>query len=296
MCDLVKRTPGLIGCVVALVAAGCGSSTPAPGGGTTPPAAVGSCANNQLAFLFPALYSAYDGVHTFQIPEVIEGFNTAANAASVTWSSSDPSMVDLTPGWSDKLGVTGVLIQTRKAGTVTIVASVGGLCGSAPLTIAAADPTDWMIGSARYNNGMSLTRGGPGMGGLRPTDGGIEAACTSCHGDTATNGPFKTVSHTPEQIGGFSDEQVTNIFRNGMFPSPDDFDTTVQGLTLQMWERFHHWAVTDEQSKGVVVYLRSLTPTAQTGAANFGGATFGDGGLRRRADGGGGGNPDAAMP
>jgi hypothetical protein len=282
-------------CLLVAVAGGCGSSSPAtPGGtggtaGTPSTPAMGSCTNNQLVFLFPQMYSANDGgAHTFQVPEAVEGFNSAANAKVVTWSASDPSMVDLQPGWADKNGVTGVLIQTRKAGMVNIIASVGNLCGSATLTIASADPADWMIGNARYNNGMSLTRG-PGGGGLRPTDGGIDAACTSCHGDTATNGPFKTVSHTPEQIGGFADADLVNIFRNGMFPSPDDFDTTVQGLSLQQWSRFHHWMVTDEETKGLVIYLRSLTPAAQTGASNFGGGMFGDGGFRRRGDGGGGG-------
>ena len=40
-------------------------------------------------------------------------------------------------------------------------------------------------------------------------DGGSlnRVACTNCHGPTA-NGPYKTVSHTPEQIGGFSDDQL----------------------------------------------------------------------------------------
>jgi hypothetical protein len=284
----------LIGSALGLLAAaGCGSSSPAatngtPGNGTP---AVGSCANNQLVFLFDALYSANDGgAHKYQIPEALEGFNTAANAAAVTWSASDPSMVDLTPGWSDKNGVTGVLIQTRKSGTVNIVASVGGLCGSVPLTITAADPNDWMIGSVRYNTGVTLTRmgggGGPG-GGLRPaTDAGTPAACNSCHGDVATASLYRTVQHTPEQIGGFTDAELINIFRNAMFPSPDDFDTTVQGLNLQTWTIFHHWSATDEEAKGLTVYLRSLTPSAQTGAANFGGAMMGDGGFRRRGDGG----------
>jgi hypothetical protein len=296
-----RKAFGSAVCLLAALFTGCGSKSPAGTNGTPSTPAMGSCANNQLVFLFPTLYSAFDGgAHTYQVPEALEGFNSSANAAAVTWSASDPSMVDLLTGWSDQHGVTGVLVQTRKAGTVNIIASVGSLCGSASLTIAQADAADWMIGSARYNNGMTLTRGGGGMGGLRPADGGIDAACTSCHGDTATNGPYKTVSHTPEQIGGFSDAEIINIFKNGMFPSPDDFDTTVQGLSLQQWSRFHHWAVSDEETKGVVVYLRSLTPTAQSGAANFGGGMFGDGGFRRRGDGGmrppggGGGAADAA--
>jgi hypothetical protein len=66
---------------------------------------------------------------------------------------------------------------------------------------------------------------------------------------------------------------------------------------MGQWQGFHRWQMTDEEAKGLVVYLRSLTPTAQSGSSNFGGRFMpGDGGRGIRGDGGGMGPPgmDAA--
>ena len=156
------------------------------------------------------MYSAYDGVHTFQIPAVVNGLDPTQ--VQIDWSASDPSMValqlDPTTG--------GVMITTQKAGTVTIFAQAGSLCGSSPLTITAATPADWTDGSNRYNSGTIITK----IGQTRVrSDAGVQAECTSCHGDTAATGPYKTVQHTPEQTGGFSDADLINIFQNGMVPT-----------------------------------------------------------------------------
>ena len=102
-----------------------------------------------------------------------------------------------------------------------------------------------------------------------------QAACTNCHGDNA-NGPFKDVAHTPEQTGGFSDDQLVGIFTQGNVPDGGYFDESI--VPYQAWTRFHQWDMTDDEAKGVVVYLRSLTPEDQNGSANFGGKR--DGGPR----------------
>ena len=294
---------------------GCGSSTPAKTGGAgsggaggglgtagtsggsgaiTDAGAVttmGSCPKGALTILFNPMYSAYDGVHMFQLPAVVSGLDPAQ--VDIEWSASDPSMVALEPDPTTG----GVMITMQKAGNVSIIASAGSLCGIAPLSITDATPDDWMAGSDRYNNGVVLTRL-PVMGGRpRPdagTDGGVQAKCTDCHGDTAA-GPFKTVQHTPEQTGGFSDDDLMNIFQNGIVPKGGYFDTSI--VSYAVWQGFHKWDVGDSE-KGLVVYLRSLTPAAQTGAANFGGRFDGgvmrDGGFPMR-DGGVGGRRDAAV-
>lgn len=270
------------------------TGTAKDGGGSVATGPAGACPAEALSIAFNPMYSAFDGMHTFQIPAIVDGLNPTA----ITWSASDPSKVDLQP--DDTLG--GVMITTRSAGTVTIVATAGGLCGTSLLTITAATPDDWTTGSARYNDGVVL-RGIPRP--PRNTDGGRmgggdtqdaaspqEAACTNCHGDTA-NGPYKTVSHTPEQIGGFSDEELRNIFTNGSVPDGGYFDPMI--VSYRTWQGFHRWEMSDEEAKGMIVYLRSLTPAPQKGAANFGGRTPGDGGFSRgdgggfsRGDGGGG--------
>lgn len=273
---IVFPTLGALVCV-----GGCSSSKSAPPDAAT--TNLTSCTTNALQVVFAPMYSAYDGTHTFQIPAVVQGVSPTA----ITWSASDKTMVDLAP--DPDTG--GVMITAQKAGTVTIIASAGTLCGSSLLTISAALEADWEAGNARYNSGVVLPgRGlaGGGRGGASGADGAggatMDYACTNCHGDTATTGPYKTVSHTPEQTGGFSDDDLTNIFRNGMFPrgaADPNFDASI--VMYDTWSAFHKWSMSDDEAKGVIVYLRSLTPQAQTGAANFGGRF--DGGVMMR-DGG----------
>lgn len=304
-----------------MVTASCGSSSPAKtgaagGGGSAgatgaagdtggsagaaalTDAGAAACSKSALTILFNPMYSAYDGVHMFQLPAVVNGLDPTA--VDIEWSASDPSMVNLEPDATTG----GVMITMQKSGNVDIIATAGGLCGIAPLTITAATPDDWTAGSERYNNGVVLNRlpvTGMGMGGRQQLDAGtnddagIQAKCTDCHGDTAATGPFKTVQHTPEQTGGFSDQDLINIFEHGMVPTGGYFDTSI--VSYQLWQSFHKWNVGDSE-KGLVVYLRSLTPAAQTGAANFGGRFDGgirDGGFMRPEGGMGmGGRRDAA--
>jgi hypothetical protein len=261
--------------------------------GTPPPK--GTCANPQIDILFAPMYSAYDGVHPFKIPAVVDGIQ----AGAITWSAADPSLVDMAPDPASG----GVMITMRKAGSTQIIASAGGLCGVSALTISEASPADWMNGSARYNDGIVLVNGQPPRGsGI--TDGGTnarEAACTNCHGDTATMAAFKTVSHTPTQTGGFSDEELIQIFTMGMVPTGGYFDEAI--IPYRQWQGFHRWSMTPEQAKGMVVYLRSLTPQSQMGMRGDFGGRRGDGGRGTRGDGGsrrgdagdmGGGNPEDA--
>jgi hypothetical protein len=47
---------------------------------------------------------------------------------------------------------------------------------------------------------------------------------------------------------------------------------TAQAMTI--WHGFHRWTdITSDELPGVICYLRSLTPEAQTGTSNFGGVT-----------------------
>ncbi len=258
------------------------------GGGT----GMGTCQGN-LSLSFTPMYSAYDGTHTFQVPAIANGVSGAA----VTWSASDPSMVT----FEDDPTTGGTLITMQKAGQVTIQATAGDKCGTSLLTITAATPQDWDVGNQRYNSGYPLpnilANGTPQI----PADGsnplevpGQPPACTNCHGETATKSVFQTVSHTPEQTGGFSDDQLAGIFMNGVIPPGGYYDSSIvpQGI----WQFFHKWTdITDAQKKGVIVYLRSLTPKPQGGKVDFqqivgGGTPGGAGG----ATGAGGASPSGA--
>jgi hypothetical protein len=213
-----------------------------------------------LQIVFSPMYSAYDGTHMFQVPAIVLGIDPNL----VKWGSSDEKVATIA---TDSV-VGGGMVTVTGAGQANIIASAGSLCGSATLTVDSATPAQWMAGNDRYNNGVTFGRqhGDAGVpdGGLSTTD----PACTNCHGPTA-NGAFMDVAHTPEQIGGFSDEVLANIMQNGMVPDGGYFDPQI--VPYRIWQRFHHWQMTSDDVKGVIIYLRSLTPTPQNGTSNFGG-------------------------
>jgi hypothetical protein len=209
------------------------------------------------------MYSAYidNGLHSFQVPAVVYGTDN-----EVTWYA-DSNMVEMQ---KDEERNNEVLLTMRKAGTTTIaVQSTDGKCATAPVNISEALESDWMIGNARYNNGSSLHISGDVEGGSPLESGMGGPACTNCHGLTATNGPFVNVSHTPEQTGGFSDDDILNIVLHGTFPTNAYFDWSI--TAYPNYQMFHRWAdIKQDQQRGIVVYLRSLPPIVQRGSVNFG--------------------------
>jgi hypothetical protein len=268
----LRRAVSTVGAVfVSLTLAVAGMEVAACSGSSSPPAmampnnegAIPLCTDGGLQVAFPAMYSAYVPGHTFQIPALVVGSNT-----NVTWSA-DSKMVGMQ---TDNERPNEVLITALQAGTVAInVQSADGKCGSSILTIDQATESDWMIGNARYNNGQSLhlQAGATGGTGSPLESGGTYPACTNCHGETATNSAFTNVSHTPEQTGGFSDDEILNIVLHGTFPPGAYFDTNI--VPYVSWMTFHRWAdITADQQKGIIVYLRSLTPAPQKGNVNFG--------------------------
>lgn len=218
-----------------------------------------TCDKSVITVSFAPMYSAYDGVHLFQVPATVVSIDPSA----ITWSLDDPDIADLA------IVPNGVMLTIQKAGTATLIATAGTICGTSKLTVTKFDPDQWEIGSARYNNGEVLTRppGGPPGSGVMSSGEPIEAACTSCHGESATNGLFQTVAHTPAQTGGFSDDQLFNIITQAMLPDGAYFDEGI--VSKQIWMSFHKWKMEGEQRQGIIAYLRSLTPSAQTGQFSF---------------------------
>jgi hypothetical protein len=283
--------------VAGVLAACSSSSTPGGGpnnnngvdaGGNNPPPGATPCTNSTaLNILFTPMYSAADGTHKFQIPAVVDGVDNTA----ITWSVSDTTVASVAVDNTFTNG--GAMITALKGGTITVTANLSGVCGTSQLTVTDAQESDWEIGNARYNDGVSLHFGGHGGdAGMMAADAG-GPACTNCHGPTATNGPFNDISHTPAQTGGFSDQDLIDIIVNANVPDGGYFDPAI--ISYQRWQRFHQWSdIGPDQQKGIVVYLRSLTPVPQAGTANFGGHG-GDGGVHHH-DGGFGGGDGGFMP
>ena len=219
--------------------------------GSGAPAAVGNELDADI--LFSPMYSAYDGEHDFKIPAIVNGYT------DVRWEADPADKVDLEP-----LGDNGVMITTRAAGDVRIIARSGSLSGSTMLHITEATGDDWRLGESRYLNEVPLPDFDPAqamaMGFSIPDD----LSCRNCHGGGAE---ALSVEHTPQQTGGYSDDELIAIFTMGMKPAGSEWNS---GIPEFIYTRLHTWTATEEEKKGLVVYLRSLEPKTQ-GDIDFGG-------------------------
>jgi hypothetical protein len=202
-----------------------------------------TCPKNDVPIAFEPMFTAFDGAHVFQVPAIVVGLPPL----SITWAASDPTLIAMQVDFETG----GVLITAFKPGVVDIVATAGALCGSAHLTIDATSPAVWGLGETLFDNGLPA---GPGAAADGGTTGSI--GCTSCHGRSASAGPFKTEMPTPEQTGGFSRAQLAGIM-NGVWPDASGipFDATI--VSRRQWELFHRWSLSDTQAAPLVVYLRT---------------------------------------
>jgi cytochrome c553 len=237
----------------------------------------GDCAESAFSIVFSPMYSAYESGHTYQIPAIVPGMNTS----SLTWTSKDPSIATIA---SDS-ATGGVMITVHKPGSTTITARGGSLCGTSQLTVTPATAEEWATGEAFYNAAPAPSDGGAS---------GISATCGSCHGETATIRAFKDISHTPQQAGGYSDSDLDLVIRKGVVPDGGYYVDSL--VPMQVFQRFHAFsAITDSQLKGIIVYMRSLTPVPQEGKADFGGRGHSDGGRSPRPQDAGAAPSDAGQ-
>lgn len=294
--------------VAGCVAMGCGSDSnedpgtggKGDGGSSDELDGGGGGGNNALKLTFSPMYSAYDGEHPFKLPVKVVG---ATGKLKVT--TSPDGFVDSDPSTD------GVMLTMRKAGkTMVTIADEAGNTGSAELNVTQATPADYELGKTRYNSGIEaftlpeggfmLPEGGFPEGGF--PEGGIgitrnpESACTFCHRPDGAGGPSSSadggmimidVEHTPQQTGGYSDEDIIKIFSEGVKPAGSPFrvlpDIMIPGrgsIAAGIYMMIHKWNVEDSVKKGIVTYLRGLEPKAQ-GAIDFGGLIprGGDGGF-----------------
>lgn len=207
----------------------------------------------ELTIQFPQMYSAYDGVHQFKIPAIVQ-----QKVKGVTWAVEPSGAADLTRDATTE----SVMITTRMAGDFKITATAGSLKGSADLHVTAATPEQWAQGEKRYLNDIKIMLPMPGQGmpmmGPPSLDFPDNAACNNCHGAGAQR---LHIEHTPQQIGGWTDEQLATIFTTGTKPMGSSFKSIIPPFFYKM---FHTWGTASpEESQALVVYLRSLEPRSQ---------------------------------
>jgi hypothetical protein len=262
-------------------------------------AGLGCTTPDGLPIRFNPMYSGYDGTHTYQVPSFVPGMDPSM----LTWGSTDPTMVDIQP-YAGRPGVMLTTKKAGDV-TIVVFVTGTSTCGTAPLHIEPYTVDQWQLGSDRYNNNNPLTitlmdgatfDGGSLPDGAPIPDGAMfdaaafndasnlcmlstqygnvfespPAACTNCHG-TMSNGMlfgmavFMDVQHTPEQTGGFSEADLTNVFVTGTVPAGGYFDNSI--IDYCAWHGFHTWSDIDtpDKQKGMNAYLRSLTPMEQVG-------------------------------
>jgi hypothetical protein len=262
-----------------------GSSTPSAGasggnapsgGGTTGAMAGSSAAGSQaepppaieeldpnvdwtaLTLVFAKLYSAYDGTHLFQVPVKVDG----ATVELAGWESIPAGAVTFDP---DPVGG-GVLITVAQAvENITIAAHNEKLGGTATLHVTMATPEEWKIGEARYANGVDYQLPQLNFADLidpnwvpPPTPKNL--ACNNCH---STGAKYFEIQHTPTQIGALSDEVLIEILTTGMKPMGVPYHVLPAELE-HLYPEFHTWEANESERKGLIVYLRSLTPMGQS--------------------------------
>jgi hypothetical protein len=210
-----------------------------------------------LTLVYPTLYSAYDGEHTFQVPVHVD----MATVELSDWQAIPSSAVTIDP---DPEGGGIMLTIVEPVAEITVAARSGMIGGTAPLHVTIATPEDWTVGEARYHNGVDYTLPMLDFAQLidpnwTPPPTPENLACNNCH---TTGAKYFEIQHTPTQIARISDQDLITIFTTGMKP-PGVTWSVIPPEFQHLYEDFHHWEATEAEQKGLIVFLRSLTPTGQ---------------------------------
>ena len=224
-----------------------------------------------LKLVYAPMYSAFDGAHTFQVPVRVDGASVELSG----WKAIPKDAATFDP---DPEGGGVMVTIVKGVPEITIAASNKTIGGTATLHITVATPADWEVGKARYNNGVDFELPEPPDfsqiidPNFVPPPPPKNLACNNCH---STGAKYFEVQHTPTQAARFSDDDLSVIFTKGMkppgigfriFPDPSEVPM-VSGLPafdpVEVYAGFHTWDASAEEIKGLIVYLRSLTPTGQ---------------------------------
>jgi hypothetical protein len=208
-----------------------------------------------LTIVYPTMYSAYDGVHTFQVPAHVDMTTVELS----DWTAIPASAVTFDP--DPETG--GVMITIEEpVEEIVIAVSSGVIGGTAPLHVTVATPEDWERGDARYNNGIEYDLPTLNFADLInpdwvPPEPPDNLACNNCH---TTGAKYFEIQHTPTQAARLSNEDLTTILTTGMKPEGVDFRVLPEDFQ-HLYVGFHTWEASEEDLLGLIVYMRSLTPT-----------------------------------
>lgn len=219
------------------------------------------------------MHSAYDGVHTFQVPVFVRSVSTEPEQ----WRAEPADAVSFSH-WQEPGEPRGVLITVeRPVPRVLISVSQGNRGGYATLHITHATPEQWELGKRRHDDGVATAMATlrdqlramfPGLlEDLELTpDGRLRAkalpgalslpqhlACAGCHG---RDHGFPPELLTPLQLAARPDRALATLVSDASAWFGGQGTSEYAGLVATV----HTWPMDDEEVSGLIVYLRSLTP------------------------------------
>lgn len=212
-----------------------------------------------LTLIYSPLYSAYDGgAHTFQVPVRVDG--AAIDVSGWQAIPSNAAKFDADPTTDGQVLIT-VMAPVEE---ITIAAHDGMIGGKTTLYVTIGTPEEWALGDARYNNGVEYELPeftfdqllDPNFDPPPPPD---NLACNNCH---TTGAKYFEIIHSPTQAAQYSDEELINIFTMGMKPEPVCYRVLPPDLEY-LYLDFHTWEAPESEQKGLILYLRALTPEGQ---------------------------------
>ena len=223
--------------------------------------------------LYSPMYSAFDGTHDYALTPYVPSA-AASKADDPILASSIEWLVDDTFVKREEFRdlPAAIKLVTKRAGKTPIVVTGKTLSGhairaDAELTISKATEYEWMAGEARYNNGVTRSRERANL----PDGCGLVfnidvpdtmTTCRNCHN------PMNMVSSepTPTQTAGYSNDQLIKIFTEAEKPAGGTFNSPyLRSAPFPdcLYNQFHTWEMTDDEKRGIVWKLRSITPKVQ---------------------------------
>lgn len=170
-------------------------------------------------------YAGFDGVHAFATPIAFRG-----GGADLEVKADDPASATVVPvrATLPRPGppTAYFMVTPKRAGLLSITATSGAERATVRISVAAYAPAQWETGAARYASGGD---GAP--------------SCTSCHVAGRAH------DHSPTALTTVTDAEVARIMTLGEKPGP-----------TPITEVDHRWSMTDDERRGLIVYLRSLEP------------------------------------
>ncbi|HTU60509.1 MAG TPA: hypothetical protein VMF89_18790 [Polyangiales bacterium] len=227
---------------------------------------------------FKPMYSAYDGVHRYQltpsVPRAADDATDPVDPTTVKWTV-DSTYVSIDPFPDLPLGVK---LTTKRAGLTLVTVEATTRAGvrvrdEARLAITAVSPEAWEAGDQRFNVGTQVTWS-PACSApdelsfcMLPCATWNElpktSACASCHNSTSSS-PF-VIEYTPTQTAGLSDDQLLSLFTQGARPNYTGFDSALLQEAEEprcLFSSFHVWEIDDVAARGVIAQLRAIPPRA----------------------------------